>query len=182
MHSVRLLSAALVLATLASSSIVRAGNDGLELYGDIGQIAIPVLAGGVSLYKEDYEGVVMLATGTGVTMGTVFGLKYALDTERPDGGSRSFPSGHTAGAFAGASYLHYRYGWKWGLPAYAAASIVGYSRVDADKHYWYDVVAGAAIANLFAYVVTDTYDEDVVIIPILDVGKKNFGLLARFEF
>ena len=136
----------------------------------------------VSAVKRDKNGLLQLGVGTVATMGVVLGTKYAVDSKRPDGGSLSFPSGHTAGAFAGASYLHYRYGWKWGLPAYAAAAVVGYSRVEADRHYWYDVVGGAAIANLFAFVVTDSFDDDVVIIPIINTGKHNFGLLARFEF
>ena len=159
-----------------------AGKSGLELYGDIAQIAIPGFAGVASLYRKDYDGALQLAVGTSATLALVGGIKYAADTERPDGGARSFPSGHTAAAFAGASYLHYRYGWEWGLPTYVAAAVVGYSRVEADRHYWYDVVAGAAMANLIAYVVTDRFDEDVVIIPVLDLGKHDFGLLARFRF
>ncbi len=167
---------------LASFSPPARAKDALELYGDIAQIAIPTFAGGVSFAKKDKEGVAQLLVGTGITMGGVQGLKYATDLERPDGGARSFPSGHMAAAFAGASYLHYRYGWKWGLPTYAAAAVVGYSRIEADRHYWYDVVAGAALANLVAYVMTDTFDDDVIVIPILDTGKHNFGLLVRFRF
>lgn len=154
----------------------------LEIYGDVAEFAIPGFAGIASIVKRDKDGVIQLAVGTGLTLGTVTGLKYAFDTERPDGDPRSFPSGHTAAAFAGASYLHYRYGWKWGLPTYVAAAVVGYSRVEADRHYWYDVVAGAAIANVVAYIMTDTYDENIVIIPILDTSKHNFGLIARFSF
>ena len=173
--------ACLAIGLLAMSSTAQA-KGALELYGDIAQIAIPTFAGGVSIVKKDKEGVAQLLVGTGLTIGTVQGLKCATDLERPDGGARSFPSGHTAAAFAGASYLHYRYGWKWGLPTYSAAAVVGYSRVEADRHYWYDVVAGAALANLVAYVMTDTFDDDVIVIPILDTGKRNFGLLARFRF
>lgn len=179
-RAARVLFAALVLAIFVPPPASAKG--GLELYGDIAQIAIPGLAGVASLAKRDYDGTLQLLVGTGLTIGVVQGLKYAADTERPDGGSRSFPSGHTAAAFAGASYLHYRYGWKWGLPTYAAAAVVGYSRVEADRHYWYDVVAGAAIANVIAYVVTDRFDENVVIVPILDLGKHDFGLLASIRF
>ena len=171
----------LMVSSLASPRSARAGS-ALETYGDIGQIAIPGIAALVSVAKRDKKGLVQWGVGTATTMGLTFGLKYAVNSERPNGGRQSFPSGHTAGAFSGASYLHYRYGWKWGLPAYAAAAVVGYSRVEADKHHWYDVVGGAAIANLVAFVLTDSFDENVVIIPIFDTGKKNFGLLARFEF
>lgn len=181
-HSV--IAIGLLLAMLVSTLGARpaVANDALETYGDIAQIAIPAIGGIISIARKDVDGVIQLGVGTVVTIGVVQGLKYAVDLDRPNGGRRGFPSGHTAGAFAGASYLHYRYGWKWGLPAYAAAAVVGYSRVEADKHYWYDVVGGAAIANLIAYVVTDTFDDSVVIIPILDTGKHNFGLLARIRF
>ena len=35
---------------------------------------------------------------------------------------------HLLGVLA-AGYLHFRYGWQYGLPAAAAASVVGYSRM-----------------------------------------------------
>lgn len=176
---VRVLSLVLTVMLMPRAS---GASDALETYGDVAQLAIPGLAAVVSLVRRDTDGLIQLGVGTGLTAGVVLGLKYAVDSDRPDGGSRSFPSGHTSAAFSGASYFHYRYGWQWGLPAYAAAAVVAYSRVEADKHYWYDVVGGAAIANLIAYVVTDTLDDSIVIIPILDAGKHNFGLLARIRF
>ena len=41
-----------------------------------------------------------------------------------------------------------RYGWGYGVPAYALASFVGYSRVESRQHYAPDVIAGAAIGIL----------------------------------
>ncbi len=101
----------------------QARSDALETYGDIAQLAIPGFALAASVVKKDYEGVVQLGLTSGVTLGTTFALKYGVDRERPDGGGQSFPSGHTASAFMGASYLHYRYGWQYGFPAYAAATV-----------------------------------------------------------
>jgi membrane-associated phospholipid phosphatase len=75
-------------------------------------------------------------------------LKYAADATRPDGGSRSFPSGHASIAFAGAEFLRVQYGWKWAAPAYAAATFVAWSRVEARRHYTHDVIAGALIGIL----------------------------------
>lgn len=72
-------------------------------------------------------------------------LKYAVDAQRPTGGGQSFPSGHTASAFMGAEFIRKQYGLKWGIPAYATAAWVGYSRVESHNHYWRDVVAGALI-------------------------------------
>lgn len=76
---------------------------------------------------------------------TTYGLKYAIDAERPNGGGQSFPSGHTASAFMGAEFIRKEFGWGWGVPAYAAAGWVGYTRVQSHNHYWRDVLGGALI-------------------------------------
>ncbi|NMG46240.1 phosphatase PAP2 family protein [Aromatoleum toluvorans] len=76
--------------------------------------------------------------------------------DRPNGrDDRSFPSRHTAASFAAAQYLQTRGGWEYGLPAYAAAALVGYSRVRAHEHYWKDVAAGAGIGIASGYFFTD---------------------------
>ena len=118
------LVAALLFAALILSGGEAAAGDALETYADIAQYAIPSVAGAISLAKRDGAGFVQLGVGTGVTFGVTRALKYGINSERPNGGDHSFPSGHASGAFSGASYLHYRYGWKWGLPAYVAASVV----------------------------------------------------------
>ncbi len=74
-----------------------------------------------------------------------YAIKYALDETRPNGANRSFPSGHTASAFFGAEYIRQNYGPWAGLPAYAAAGWVGYTRVYSQHHYWHDVFAGALL-------------------------------------
>jgi membrane-associated phospholipid phosphatase len=50
-----------------------------------------------------------------------------------------------------------RYGWEYGIPAYAAASFVAYSRVEAREHYAHDVIAGAGIGILSSYIFTKPY-------------------------
>ena len=74
-----------------------------------------------------------------------YGLKYAIDAERPNGGGQSFPSGHTASAFMGAEFIRKEYGWGWAIPAFGAASWVGYTRVQSHNHYWRDVIGGALV-------------------------------------
>ncbi len=76
------------------------------------------------------------------------GLKYAVNEQRPNGGTQSFPSGHTSVAFVGAEFIRKEYGWYWGVPAYLAAGYVGWSRVESREHYTHDVLAGAAIGIL----------------------------------
>lgn len=61
----------------------------------------------------------------------------------------SFPSGHTTSAFAVASVLAMGYRDKpWvGITSYTVASLVGLSRINDDKHWASDVVAGAALGS-----------------------------------
>ncbi len=73
------------------------------------------------------------------------GLKLAFHRERPNGGTYSFPSGHAATSFAMATVLQNMYGWKAGVPAYAVASLVSYSRLDSNAHHFTDVLFGATL-------------------------------------
>src|SRR5262245_37019778 len=76
----------------------------------------------------------------------VQGLKFAAERSRPDSTNRfSFPSGHTASAFATATVLQRDFGWKVGIPAYAVGAYVAASRMRSNKHYLSDVLVGAAI-------------------------------------
>lgn len=74
-----------------------------------------------------------------------FGIKVAAQRTRPDGTSLSFPSGHTASAFASATVLQRHFGWKVGIPAYALASYVGAARIETRRHYLSDVAFGAVL-------------------------------------
>jgi membrane-associated phospholipid phosphatase len=73
------------------------------------------------------------------------GIKVTARRTRPDGNHLSFPSGHTSSTFATATVLQREFGWKVGVPAYAAATAVAVSRMTENKHYASDVIFGAAI-------------------------------------
>ncbi len=79
---------------------------------------------------------------------TTYGLKYSIDSERPNGNPHSFPSGHTAAAFTGAEFIRKHHGGALGIAAYASATYVGWTRVVSGNHWTHDVVAGAAIGIL----------------------------------
>lgn len=95
-----------------------------------------------------------LARAQIVAQATTQGIKYMAGRTRPDGTERSFPSGHASSAFATATVLQRHFGWKVGIPAYALASYVGASRMDANKHYFSDIAVGAALGIVAGRTVT----------------------------
>lgn len=72
-------------------------------------------------------------------------LKPAVNARRPNGGKYSFPSGHTATAFAAAPVLAHHGGPVVGFLAYTMAFATGMGRMEANKHHLADVTMGAAI-------------------------------------
>ncbi len=75
-------------------------------------------------------------------------------------GERAFPSGHTSTAFQSASFIQKRYGWEYGIPAYALAGFTGYSRLNAQKHDGWDVLAGAVVGIGSTYLFTTPYQRE----------------------
>jgi membrane-associated phospholipid phosphatase len=133
-------------------------SDGVKTAGEILRIALPVAAGGFSLYQQDYDGVLQLTVSEVITEGTSLVLQHFIKEQRPDKSDwHSFPSDSAAVAFSAASYLQIRYGWDYGLPAYAVAAFVGYSRVEAKKHHWGDVAAGAVLGWAASEITTIRY-------------------------
>ncbi len=82
-------------------------------------------------------------------------LKFATHRERPDGSNhQSFPSGHAAVTFAGATVLERHLGWKNSVLAYAVASYVAASRLHDNRHYLSEVAFGAAVGTISGRTVT----------------------------
>ncbi|MEZ4647542.1 MAG: phosphatase PAP2 family protein [Candidatus Eisenbacteria bacterium] len=79
------------------------------------------------------------------TSAAALAIKVSVRRTRPNGGRYSFPSGHTAVAFTTATVLGEHFGWRIGIPAYAAAGLTGVARMEDRKHFLSDVVAGATI-------------------------------------
>ena len=85
-----------------------------------------------------------------IMAGFVNGIKYSAKEMRPDGSTaNSWPSGHTATAFVGATLLHKEYGltrspW-WSVAGYGVATATGVMRVLNNRHWISDVMSGAGI-------------------------------------
>ncbi|MDM1353842.1 phosphatase PAP2 family protein [Myroides marinus] len=79
-------------------------------------------------------------------------IKYTAKVERPDGSSKnSFPSGHTAMAFANAAFLDKEYGLVnplYSIGGYGAATMTGLGRSLNNRHWVPDILAGAGIGIL----------------------------------
>ena len=161
----------LIPILLLSARVAIAGESGTETAGDLLQVLIPATACGATFYHGDRVGRGQFYRAFAVTMGVTYSLKYSVRRERPSGGNdTSFPSGHTSAAFQGAAFIHNRYGWKLAIPGYLGAAFVGYSRVDADKHYVGDVIAGAVIGVLSSHYFATPFN-DVSVTPAAIPGS-----------
>lgn len=155
----------------------------IETLGTGVAIALPLVAGGISLLKHDRMGLAQLTVETVFTVGTAYALKNIVRERRPDGSDfQSFPSDTTALAASGSSYLWARYGWQYGLPAFAATQFVSYSRIQAKKHHWYDTLASSAIAAGYGYVLTTPFKRKYNIDTSLDASPEGATVHLSYNF
>ena len=95
------------------------------------------------------------AMSYGIMAALVNGIKYTAKEMRPDGSTaNSWPSGHTATAFVGATMLHKEYGltrspW-FSVAGYGVAAATGVMRVLNNRHWVSDVMSGAGIGIMSA--------------------------------
>lgn len=142
---VRIVLIVLLLTVLLTAPVA-------ERYGDKLQIALPllglgctVLTGGTGEYLLRFVAMEAVVHGSKNTLGrTEINL-------RPNGGGQGFPSGHTAAAVFGASYLVHDC-LEASMPAKAAviiaAGFTGASRIEAGKHTIWQVLAGVLVGWL----------------------------------
>jgi membrane-associated phospholipid phosphatase len=124
-------------------------------YSWCNQISLPLSAGLVALYRKDYEGFLRLALAVGINQICLELLKTSIPETRPNGTSRSFPSGDTAAACLGPAFLIFRYGAD-ADPFLTKSMIivaitVAVSRVLIRAHWVHDVAAGALLGCCVVY-------------------------------
>lgn len=153
------------------ATFFRAGNVGGGLYAQTG--------GALALYAIGRwtDAPALAALGSDLvraqmlTQGTVQAAKFVSRRQRPDSSDQfSLPSGHTAGTFATATVLHRRYGWKAGVPAYAAGVYVAASRMAVNKHHLSDVLMGAAFGIAAGRTVTVKAANQRFVVGVLPTG------------
>jgi membrane-associated phospholipid phosphatase len=95
--------------------------------------------------KALIEAQILTFSVTGIT-------KLSSGRKRPSGDksriSSSFPSGHASASFALASVIDVMYGHKIGIPLYAFAGFIGFSRIVDNEHFLSDVLFGAVLGTV----------------------------------
>jgi len=174
----RLLTA-LALVAVIFSERAEADSEAFETYGDIMQYVLPLSGFAATYITKDKTGRIQFLKQGALTMGTVSILKVTNEKWRPNAGNaQSWPSGHTAGAFWGASFLDMRYGYKVGIPAYALAALVGASRVDSQNHFADDTISGMSIALLSGWLTVTPFSKDVALQPF--ANAQGYGMTLTF--
>ena len=113
--------------------------------------------------KHNYKDAALIYAGSiAIASAFVLPLKAITKEERPDfSANNSFPSGHTAIAFASAEFLRQEYKDRpWiGYAGYAVATATGVLRMYNNKHWFGDVVAGAGFGIASAKLSYFLYDK-----------------------
>ncbi|MDB5858982.1 MAG: Phosphoesterase, PA-phosphatase related protein [Ramlibacter sp.] len=141
-NRVRLAAGCLACAALPAFAQVHATTDRLS---DALAVVVPLGAAALAFYEHDTPGLKELGYSIALAQGTTEVFKHVVNSERPDGTGKGFPSGHTSLVFASSAYVHRRYGWEMAVPFYLLSTAVAYSRVHTNHHFSKDVVGGAAI-------------------------------------
>lgn len=114
-------------------------------------------------------------------------LKFVVREPRPDGSDRlSFPSGHSTaiGAFAGVVFAQENLGW--GAAAGGLAGLVAYSRINDNRHFIHDVVAGLTIGTSIGLGLGRLHsvrgeEQKISFVPVLG-SNKTAALQVAFPF
>lgn len=164
-------------------------------FGTIGLYVVTALAAP----SGDEQRLENKATGIGVglaaeltTAGITQGLKTATGRQRPNGiGHSSFPSGHASTAAVSATLatdnidaLDIPQSARIALKGLAAGLTVGtaYARVEAQKHFPSDVLAGAALGHFIGVLADKAFlnaDQKYQLLPTVEVSRS--GLLLSIS-
>ncbi len=149
---------AVLCASMVSVAHAQTGNASTERHrrnGDVLSFALPAGVAAAAWWHDrqsppaaDERGELsQFALSFAATLAATEVLKRTVRSERPDGRDNlSFPSGHAARAFSAATFVHRRAGLESAWPLYAAATYVGWTRVQADRHRWADVAGSLAVS------------------------------------
>ena len=155
------LTAFFLLLFLYNFSNLSAQNKAVKDAGNIILFTLPATTLATTFIIGDTKGSWQFTKALLLTEVVTYGLKYGVNKQRPDmSNNNSFPSGHTSTTFQSASFIHIRYGFKYSIPAYVLAGFTAFSRIDAEKHDGWDILAGAVIGIGSSYLFTTEYQKE----------------------
>lgn len=132
--------------------------------------------------KNDFRNrTLLLVKSEAIMAALTFSFKSITKVSRPDDSNDySFPSGHTAQAFATATFLAKEYGDRnvwYSVGAYSMATAVGACRILNNRHWVSDVLAGAGIGILSTNIAYLTHqykwknkNSDLTVVPAYTGG------------
>jgi membrane-associated phospholipid phosphatase len=140
------------------------------------------------------KGFIVGGTAIGLSEGLVGILQPALNRGRPDGSPQSFPSGHATAA-ASFSTLAAKNIAALQLPRsseimYDSGLVLitagtAWARVEANRHYPADILAGMAIGHFISAFVNDTFlglDTSRDVAPDAEISKNGFILSLKGSY
>ena len=145
-----------------TNSMAKLGNSFGEWRYVVPALGIGYLAGEVAGSSPLKRAILHAGAAAALATGVTSGLKYTLgrtrppvagdpDQFRPFSGHNSFPSGHTAVAFAIATSIAEETHDSWSdFALYGAATLTAMARVNDDRHWSSDVLIGGLIGHLSA--------------------------------
>ena len=112
-------------------------------------------------------------------------LKYSINRERPDGTSRSFPSGHASSTFAVATAIAMVYHESKIIPPlmYSLATLASVARMVQDKHWASDIWIGAAMGFFFSRTIVKLHYKSrnrLTMVPVITPEQTSFAVYYRF--
>lgn len=177
---------------LQEETVKKKPMGGYSKYGDISGQTLPNILyfAGMEAYSffadnpEAHEFALVMLKSTLYSSLVTSVLKETVQEPRPNdkNDKSSFPSAHATRAFAFASTVNELHGSTWGIPAYALATAVAYSRMNDNRHYVHDVLAGAAIGASYGISISQRYKKNKKSNTDFAAIPTNDGLALTFRY
>ncbi|MDX1924340.1 MAG: phosphatase PAP2 family protein [Rickettsiaceae bacterium] len=181
----------LFLCLCISSPSLAAKISFLRTFGDVAQVANPLSAAGIA--SQD-RGAGHFALIYSQEFALLHASKLIGAANKWEAGKRPYkankknrhdgmPSGHTQSAWSAASYIRVFHENPYlSIPFYATSIITGYSRVQTKEHTIWQVVAGAALAELVTYVNSQMEWNKNYAFTSVQIGRNGGSLSLEVRF
>ncbi len=154
----------------------------IEDIGTAFQFIVPTIAGTRALY-DDKESFNQFLWHYLTLNGTVHLIKFLINEKRPKSDRyESFPSGHTAATFGGATFMHFRYSFSETKYLYLMSAFTGFSRLYSNKHYIHDVLASIGLSFLTSYIFVHKKNDNINYSFNYDYDRKELFFKVNIDF